>query len=50
MAGIDTTTRKSEDRTRYIVNGTNKSMTNGVFWDYCVTGVKMDKGFSMLLV
>jgi alkylation response protein AidB-like acyl-CoA dehydrogenase len=32
------------------VNGTKKWITNGVFCDYCVTGVKTEKGFSMLLV
>lgn len=50
VAGMKTTARKSEDGKFYIVNGTKKWITNGVFCDYFVTGVKTDKGFSMLLV
>jgi alkylation response protein AidB-like acyl-CoA dehydrogenase len=50
VAGMKTTARLSEDGKFYIVNGTKKWITNGVFCDYFVTGVKTDKGFSMLLV
>ena len=50
VAGMKTTARMSEDGKFYIVNGTKKWITNGVFCDYFVTGVKTDKGFSMLLV
>src|SRR5205823_14621051 len=50
VAGMKTTARKSEDGRHYIVNGTKKWITNGVFCDYFVTGVKTEKGFSMLLV
>ena len=50
VAGMKTTARLSEDGKFYVVNGTKKWITNGMFCDYFVTGVKTDKGFSMLLV
>jgi alkylation response protein AidB-like acyl-CoA dehydrogenase len=50
VAGMKTTATKSDDGKHYIVNGTKKWITNGVFCDYFVTGVKTDKGFSVLLV
>ena len=50
VAGMKTTAVKSEDGRFYVVNGTKKWITNGVFCDYFVTGVKTEKGFSMLLV
>ncbi|KIW84540.1 hypothetical protein Z517_03790 [Fonsecaea pedrosoi CBS 271.37] len=50
VAGIKTTAVKSPDGTHYIVNGTKKWITNGVFCDYFVTGVKTEKGFSVLLI
>jgi len=34
----------------YIVNGTKKWITNGVFSDYFVTGVRTDKGLSVLVI
>ena len=34
----------------YIVNGTKKWITNGVFCDYFVTGVRTDKGLSVLVI
>ncbi|OAP62465.1 hypothetical protein AYL99_04668 [Fonsecaea erecta] len=50
VAGMKTTAVKSADGTHYIVNGTKKWITNGVFCDYFVTGVKTEKGFSVLLI
>jgi len=47
---MKTTAVMSKDGSHYIVNGTKKWITNGVFCDYFVTGVKTDKGFSMLLI
>jgi alkylation response protein AidB-like acyl-CoA dehydrogenase len=38
------------DRKHYIVRGTKKWITNGMFSDYFVTGCKTDKGFSVLLI
>lgn len=40
VAGIRTTAEKTKDGKYYIVNGTKKWITNGVFSDYFVTGVK----------
>lgn len=40
VAGIRTTAEKTKDGKHYIVNGTKKWITNGVFCDYFVTGVK----------
>ncbi|KAH8599358.1 acyl-CoA dehydrogenase/oxidase [Bisporella sp. PMI_857] len=50
VAGIRTTAVKTPDGKHYIVNGTKKWITNGVFCDYFVTGVKTDKGLSVLLI
>ncbi|KAK5461184.1 hypothetical protein LTS15_003247 [Exophiala xenobiotica] len=50
VAGIRTTARKSEDGKHYIINGTKKWITNGMFADYFVTGCKTEKGFSVILV
>ena len=50
VAGLKTTAVKSADGSHYIVNGTKKWITNGTFSDYFVTGVKTQKGFSMLLI
>jgi alkylation response protein AidB-like acyl-CoA dehydrogenase len=38
------------DGKHYIVRGTKKWITNGMFSDYFVTGCKTDKGFSVLLI
>lgn len=43
VAGIRTTAEKTPDGKHYIVNGTKKWITNGVFCDYFVTGVKTGK-------
>ena len=50
VAGMKTTARKSDDGSHYIVNGTKKWITNGTFCDYFVTGVKTEKGLSMMLI
>jgi len=50
VAGIRTTAEKTADGKHYIVNGTKKWITNGVFCDYFVTGVKTDKGLSVLVI
>lgn len=50
VAGLRTTAELSEDGEHYIVNGTKKWITNGVWCDYFVTGCKTDKGFSVLLI
>lgn len=43
VAGIRTTAEKSKDGKHYIVNGTKKWITNGIFSDYFVTAVKTGK-------
>lgn len=50
VAGIKTTAEISEDGQHYIINGTKKWITNGMFSDYFVTGCKTKKGFSVILV
>lgn len=50
VAGIKTTAVKTPDGKHYIVNGTKKWITNGMFSDYFVTGVKTDKGLSVILI
>ncbi|KAJ4987334.1 acyl-CoA dehydrogenase domain-containing protein [Stagonosporopsis vannaccii] len=50
VAGLRTTATLTPDGKHYIVRGTKKWITNGMFCDYFVTGCKTDKGFSVLLV
>lgn len=50
VAGLRTTAKKTPDGKHYIVNGTKKWITNGVFCDYFVTGVQTEKGLSVLLI
>ena len=50
VAGLRTTAKLSEDGKHYIVNGTKKWITNGIWSDYFVTGCRTEKGFSVLLV
>ncbi|KXJ91120.1 acyl-CoA dehydrogenase-like protein [Microdochium bolleyi] len=50
VAGLRCTATKTADGKHYIVNGTKKWITNGVFCDYFVTGVKTEKGLSVLLI
>lgn len=50
VAGLRCTATKTPDGKHYIVNGTKKWITNGTFADYFSTGVRTDKGLSMLLI
>lgn len=50
VAGIRTTAEKTADGKHYIINGTKKWITNGMFCDYFVVGCKTQKGFSVILV
>ncbi len=50
VANLRTTATKTPDGKHYIVNGTKKWITNGVFSDYFVTGVETEKGLSVLLI
>ncbi|KAI2789318.1 hypothetical protein POX_d04804 [Penicillium oxalicum] len=50
VAGLKTTAEKTPDGKFYIVNGTKKWITNGMFADYFVTGCRTEKGFSVLLI
>ena len=50
VAGLRTTATKTPDSKHYIINGTKKWITNGMFSDYFVTGCKTEKGFSVILV
>lgn len=50
VAGLRTTATKTSDGKHYIVNGTKKWITNGVFSDYFITGVRTGKGLSVLLI
>lgn len=50
VAGLKTTAEKTPDGKYYVVNGTKKWITNGMFADYFVTGCRTEKGFSVLLI
>ncbi|CAH7685051.1 acyl-CoA dehydrogenase/oxidase [Phakopsora pachyrhizi] len=50
VAGLRCTATKTPDGKHYIVNGTKKWITNGTFADYFSTGVRTDKGLSVLLI
>lgn len=50
VAGLRTTATKTPDGKHYIVRGTKKWITNGMFSDYFVTGCRTDKGFTVLLI
>ncbi|KAF1988319.1 acyl-CoA dehydrogenase NM domain-like protein [Aulographum hederae CBS 113979] len=50
VASIRTTAEKTPDGKHWIINGTKKWITNGVFCDYFVTGCKTKKGFSVILI
>ena len=50
VAGIRTTARKTADGERYVISGTKKWITNGLFSDYFVVGCRTEKGFSVILV
>ncbi|EPQ31659.1 uncharacterized protein PFL1_00992 [Pseudozyma flocculosa PF-1] len=50
VMGIRTYAKKSEDGSHYVVNGTKKWITNGVFADYFTTAVKTDEGFAVMCI
>lgn len=50
VAGLRTMAEKTPDGKYYVVNGTKKWITNGMFSDYFVTGCKTKKGFSVILI
>jgi alkylation response protein AidB-like acyl-CoA dehydrogenase len=50
VAGLRTTATLTPDGQHYIIRGTKKWITNGMFCDYFVTGCKTDKGFSVILI
>ncbi|KAF4554394.1 Acyl-CoA dehydrogenase-like protein 2 [Elsinoe fawcettii] len=50
VAGIRTTAEKTKDGKNYIIRGTKKWITNGMWCDYFVVGCKTEKGFSVILV
>ncbi|KAI6821241.1 acyl-CoA dehydrogenase [Hortaea werneckii] len=50
VAGLKTTAVLSDDGEHWIINGTKKWITNGMFSDYFVVGCKTKKGFSVILV
>ncbi|KAL8414374.1 hypothetical protein RB594_005563 [Gaeumannomyces avenae] len=50
VARLRTTAVKTPDGKHYIVNGTKKWITNGIYSDYFVTGVQTDQGLSVLLI
>ncbi len=50
VANLRTTATKTPDGKHYIVNGTKKWITNGIFSDYFVTAVRTEKGLSVLLI
>ena len=50
VAGLQTTAKKSKDGKHWIINGTKKWITNGVFSDYFTVGCKTDNGFTVILV
>lgn len=50
VANIRTVAKKTLDGKFYIVNGTKKWITNGVWCDYFVTGVNTGNGLSVLLI
>jgi alkylation response protein AidB-like acyl-CoA dehydrogenase len=49
VAGLRTTATKKPDGS-YVIRGTKKWITNGMWCDYFVVGCKTEKGFSVLLV
>jgi alkylation response protein AidB-like acyl-CoA dehydrogenase len=50
VAGLRTTAVKTPDGKHYIINGTKKWITNGMFCDYFVTACRTEKGFSVILI
>ncbi|GJE96570.1 acyl-CoA dehydrogenase NM domain-like protein [Phanerochaete sordida] len=50
VQGLKTTATKTEDGKHWIINGTKKWITNGVFSDYFTVGCKTEDGFTCILV
>jgi alkylation response protein AidB-like acyl-CoA dehydrogenase len=54
VAALETTAEKSSDGLLYVVNGSKKWVTQGLWADYCLaavrTGGKGVKGISLLLI
>lgn len=50
LPGFGSTATKTPDGKHYIVSGTKKWITNGMWCDYFVTGCRTEKGFSVLLI
>ncbi|TFL03927.1 acyl-CoA dehydrogenase [Pterulicium gracile] len=50
VMGLQTTAVKTEDGKEWIINGTKKWITNGVFSDYFTVGCKTEDGFTVILV
>ncbi|PHH88010.1 hypothetical protein CDD83_8116 [Cordyceps sp. RAO-2017] len=50
VAGLRTTADKTPDGKHYIVNGTKKWITNGMWCDYFVTAVRTGNALSVLLI
>jgi alkylation response protein AidB-like acyl-CoA dehydrogenase len=50
VANIRTTAVKTPDGKHWIINGTKKWITNGMFCDYFVTACRTGKGYSVILV
>jgi hypothetical protein len=50
VAGLRTTAELTPDGKHYIIRGTKKWITNGMFCDYFVTGCKTETGFSVILI
>jgi alkylation response protein AidB-like acyl-CoA dehydrogenase len=50
VANIRTVAKKTPDGKFYVVNGTKKWITNGVWCDYFVTGVNTGNGLSVVLI
>ncbi|KAL5120328.1 hypothetical protein ACEQ8H_001618 [Pleosporales sp. CAS-2024a] len=50
VAGLQTTAELTPDGKHYVIRGTKKWITNGMFCDYFVVGCKTNQGFSVILV
>ncbi|CCL98179.1 uncharacterized protein FIBRA_00173 [Fibroporia radiculosa] len=48
--GLQTTATKTEDGKYWIINGTKKWITNGIWADYFTVGCKTEDGFTVILV
>ncbi|KAH9838404.1 peroxisomal acyl-CoA-dehydrogenase [Rhodofomes roseus] len=48
--GLQTTATKTEDGKHWIITGTKKWITNGMFADYFTVGCKTEDGFTVILV